>query len=129
MKITLSLPDDLYEAYAERSQGKASIEDLLLSQLERFREVSPMDRVVVVLPRERAALEQKLSGGMLRDGADLLRKVEALADIEIGGVKVEFTPGELRNLRTYATKNRTPVEKVLSDVVHGMKDQFGLYVG
>ena len=129
MKITLSLPDDLYEAYADRSQGKASIEDLLLSQLERFREVSPMDRVVVVLPRERAALEQKLSGGMLRDGADLLRKVEALADIEIGGVKVEFTLGELRNLRTYATKNRVPVERVVSDVVHGMKDQFGLYVG
>jgi hypothetical protein len=129
MKVTLQLPDDLYERYADRTAGQASVEDLLLAQLERFKEVSPMDRVVVVLPKERAALEAKLSGGTLRDGADLLAKVSALADIEIGGVKVDFSPGELRNIKHFAAKNRRPVQQAIEDVVRGMKDQFGLYVG
>jgi hypothetical protein len=129
MRLTLSIPDDLYDRYADRTGGKATVEDLLISQLERFKEVNPMDRVLVVLPKERAALEAKLSGGNLRDGADLLQKVEALAAIEIGGVKVDFSPGELRNIKTFATKNQRPVQKAIEDVVHGMKEQFGLYVG
>lgn len=129
MKVQLSLPDDLYEKYAERAGGQVTVEELLLAQLVRFQEVSPMDRVLVVLPRERAALEAKFSSGSLRDGADLLAKVEALAAIEIGGVKVDFTPGELRNIKTFATKNRMPAQQAVEQVVHGMKEQFGLYVG
>lgn len=129
MKITLSLPDDLYERYAERAGGKVTAEELILAQLERFKEVSPMDRVLVVLPKERAALENKLGGSSLRDGQDLLSKVESLASIEIGGVKVDFSPGELRNIKTFAAKNRIPVQQAVEQTVHGMKEQFGLYVG
>lgn len=129
MKVNLSLPDDLYEQYASRAAGKASVEELLTAQLDRFKEVSPMDRVVVVLPKERAALEAKLGGGNIRDGADLLTKVAALADIEIGGVKVEFSPGELRNIKTFASKNRLAVEVAIAQTVHSMKEQFGMYIG
>jgi hypothetical protein len=129
MKVTLQISDDLYEKYAERAAGQATAEELLLAQLERFKEVSPMDRVIVVLSKERAGLEKILSGGTLRDGADLLQKVSSLASIEIGGVKVDFSPGELRNIKHFATKNRIPAQQAVEQVVHGMKEQFGLYVG
>lgn len=133
MKLTIQIPDDLYEVYAAHLSkalaGKATIEDLLAHQLERFKEVSPSDRVVVILPPERSRLEALLAGGSILDGRDLAEKVQRLADIQIGEVRVDFSPGELKNIRTFATKNRKPVQQVISDVVHGMKEQFGLYVG
>lgn len=133
MKLTLQIPDELYECYASHLEkalaGKATIEDVLAHQLEKFKDVSPSDRVVVVLPPDRSRLEALLGGGSLVTSRDLAEKVQRLADIQIGEVRVDFSPGELQNIRTYATKNRKPIQQAISDVVHGMKEQFGLYVG
>lgn len=133
MRVTLQIPDELYDAYAAHLQpplnGHASPEDLMISQLERFKTVSPQDRAVIVANRDRIRLEEILSGGTLRDSADLVKKVEGLARLEIGEVKVTFTPGELNNIKVFAAKNRIPVQRAVEQVVHGMKEQFGLYVG
>ncbi len=133
MKITLQLPDDLYEAYERHLpkalSGQATTEDLIVAQLDRFKDVSPQDRAVVLHGKARVRLEAILSGGTISSGDDLLQKVERLASIEVGEVKVPFTPGELQNIRTYATKNRIPFEEAMKRVVYGMKEQFGLYVG
>jgi hypothetical protein len=133
MRIQLQIPDDLYEVYesflAKALSGQATVEDLLVAQLERFKGVPPQDRAIVVCGRDRSRLEEILSGGTLRDSSDLVQKVQRLADIEIGEVRVNFVPGELQNIKHYATKNRIPVQTAIEQVVHGMKEQFGLYVG
>ena len=129
MIVNLKVPDPVWESYAAfcargKSGNPIKPEALMISQLERFRGVSPSDRVIVVGSRERAALEKILSSGHLQDGVDLKRKVEQLATLEIGGVKVDFSPAEWGQLKRYADKNGKSLQQVVETTVRQMRDQF-----
>jgi hypothetical protein len=135
MRISLTIADELYDLYsarAEEMQGRngktVSAESLMEAHLDRFKSTHPGDRVVVIDSESREKLENLLSGGTLRDGKDLVAKVQALADLHIGEVRVPFTPGELTQLKQYATRNNKSLQSVIEQTVKQMGSQFFDYI-
>lgn len=135
MKLQIQIPDAVYDAYANRAtemsaQGKPiTPEEVIADTLDRFSSVSPTDRAIVVGAANRQRLEKVLSGGSLFDGNDLTMKVEALAKLEIGEVRLEFTPGQLKQLANVARRNGKTVEEVTRETVKQLEWQFFDAVG
>ena len=127
MKTTIQMTDDVYDAYTSAAEGMAGLgkpltpEEIMVDRLTRFKGVSPSDRVVVVEPPIRGRLEMILGGGSLKDSEDLLKKVEALADIQIGGIRIEFSPGELKQMAHWSRRQGKTVEFILGDIVSRIK--------
>lgn len=128
MKILLRIPDELADAYEEMAHrngnGSANLEEILVAQLERFKCVHAMDRVVVVKSKTRDELEALFGGDQLKDDEDLLNRTRALADIQIGEVRVNWSPAQLAELRRYAARNDRSVQTVVEEVVQAMSGQF-----
>ena len=135
MKTTIQMTDDVYDAYTSAAEGMAGLgklltpEEIMVDRLTRFKDVSPEDRVIVVEPRTRGRLELILSGGTLKDSEDLLKKVEGLADIKIGEIRIDFSPGELKKIKHWADKQRKTPEGILKDIVERIKLSIFDYVG
>lgn len=124
MKLTLSLPDDLAESYermGERLNGGAGLPDILVAQLERFKGVHAADRVVVVDSKSRDRLEHIFSGAQLTGGEDLLSRVEALASLEIGEIKVNFTTAQWRLVKLWAQRAGRSTQEMASQLVKDIK--------
>lgn len=131
MQVKLRIPDETYDQYektAEKVQatsGKTvTVEELLSAQLDRFAGVSPTDRIVVIPSGHRDRLEQLLGGGSLRSSEDLVSRVESLASISIGDVRLGFTPGQMKQLAAIAQRNRKTVEQVVKETVKEMEWRF-----
>jgi len=128
VKLTIQITDDTYERYAAHAAttpGSASAEEMMAAQLARFEEVRPSDRIVVVDSRHRARLEDLLpSGGSLKDAADLVNRVDRLARIEIGEVKVPFTVGELEELSYRARHQGRKHADLIEEAVAAWHEQF-----
>ncbi len=128
MRATVQLTDDIYDLYQQRADTHAvRISSLLQEQLKRFVDVDPFDRIVVIPSRQRDELEKVLSGGALEDAADLVLKVEALAAIEVEGVKLDFTPGQKRELKRLAERQGITYEEIVKRTVKSMEEQFFSY--
>ena len=114
MKLTLQIPDELaevYEAMGERLNGSATLADIILAQLDRFKCVHAADRIIVVDSKSRERLENLFSGAMLKDGEDLATRVQALADLSIGEIRVPITLAQWRLIKTWASRaGRSPGE-------------------
>lgn len=135
MKTTIQLPDDLYDAYTSAAEGMAGLgkvvtpEEIMVDRLTRFKDVAPSDRVVVVDPKVRNRLEMILSGGSLKDAEDLLKKVEDLADLKIGEIRIDFTPGEWKRMKNWANRQGKTVEFIMKDIVARIRLTIFDYVG
>jgi len=131
-RAQLDLDAELYDHYSAQAtklnagsrNGHVSPETLMVAQLLRFAHVPPGERVLVVDGESRDKLEHILSGGALRDGADLYEKVQRLADVQIAGIRCEFTPAQLSQLKRYATRNLISPEEALKRVVRQMESNF-----
>lgn len=130
MRLQIQIPDSVYDAYTNRASemsgnGKViSPEEVIADILDRFSGVSPTDRVIVVGNTHRQRLEKLLSGGGLFDAEDLTTKVEGLASISVGDIRLEFTPGQLKQLAHFARRNGKTVEEVTKETVKRMEWMF-----
>lgn len=131
MKLQIQIPESTWEAYAihaEKIHGltnqTVSPEALMADQLARFAHVIPSDRIIVLEPASRARLEEILQGGGLADAKDLVAKVQNLASLEIGNVRVDFTPGQWEELRNLARRNARQLSDVVEATVRGMDSIF-----
>lgn len=130
MKRTIQIPDEVDEQYAAAAAllgGKVSVEEILSAQLQQFAAVRPTDRIIVVDSRSRDRLEQLLPGGSLRDAADLTTRVDRLAKVEIGEVRVPFTVTELEELAFRARRQGRKVKDLVSDAVASFHDHYFNY--
>lgn len=72
-------------------------------------------------------LERVLGTGAARSAVELVRAVDRLARLEIGGILVDFTPGQWEELRKKAAVQSLPVEEYLSRLVKKFtQDLWGL---
>ena len=132
IRISLDIDLEIHDAYAAQAaemnaaskNGHVSAEHLMAMQLQRFAKVPPSERILVVDSSSRDRLEHILSGGALQSGDDLYQKVRRLADIDIGQVRVEFTPSQLAQLKRYATRNEMTAEEAIRRTVRSMEEQF-----
>lgn len=78
----------------------------------------------VFLPKALTArVENVLGVGAMKDADRLLSAIESLATIEIGLIKIDFTPGQLAELKHRASKRGFTIEQELRRVVDRIKDE------
>lgn len=120
------VPDSIAEVYAQYSEslGGAQAEQLMIDQLQRFAHVHPRDRFLTLPGATLGELEAVLQGGSVQTGKDLVEKVKRLADVRIGGVRVEFSPAALEEILSMAGKQGLSVEEFTRRTVEMMGDQF-----
>jgi hypothetical protein len=73
--------------------------------------------------RECDALVERLGLGATHDGDRLLEAVDRLAKVEIGGVRIPFTPGQLAELQHRAVKRGRTVELEIRAVLSRIEDE------
>lgn len=113
MRITI--PDDLAEALQALIPEKP-LEEIVVFQLSRFASVNPKERIIVVRKDDRQALEKVLKNGSVSSAGELLAAVTKRANITIGGVDIEYTGAQLREIEKRARKNRITPEAMLRDI-------------
>lgn len=130
MKFTIQTTDDVYDAYSAQADDMGAHgqtvtpEELMADRLTRFAAVAPGDRIIVIDPKSRQELETVLSGGSLLSAEDLINKVKMVISISIGDIRLDFTPGQMRELQNIARRNGRTVETVVKDTVTRMSAQF-----
>lgn len=127
MKLTVHLSDDVIEQYRSYQRDRSSIgelESILTNHLTRFSEVAPQDRILLVDAKSRGRLEKSLSGGHIKDPADLATRVERIVGLKLGGVDLDFTPTQKASLKAWAEKNHLTYEQGVSRVVKQLEPMF-----
>lgn len=113
MKLTLTIPDALYETLKEVTPNTKTVEATATAILSAF-PVDLRERPVLISNSHRKSLE-KLLNAPLPTAAELITRVQNLSSIHIGAVRLEPTPAQLRRLADRAKKNkRTPQEEAQS---------------
>jgi hypothetical protein len=115
--MKISLPDDLYE-------DCGNSEDLIVALLRRAQVLATDTHALVIPERERAQLADLLGGLPVRSAATLVERVQALADLSIGKIRIPFTPAELTEIKTKADRLGWPVERVLQAIVKQVKTEW-----
>lgn len=129
MAITsLRIDDDLlgvYQAEAEASGGKLSLEHVLADRLKRAEYLVPNSRYIVLADAPRDQMEKLLGGGSLRSGDDLLEKVSRLARVRFGDHTLEdLTPGQMEELVYRAEKMGKTVDQLLQETWAKFRQDF-----
>lgn len=87
---------------------------------DRYQIVDGNDRLLSAAIRTR--LEETLGIGTTRTPEDLIAAVERLAKIEIGGIRIDFTPGQLDEIKYRATKRGQSVQQALQAVIDRIRE-------
>lgn len=99
MICSIALKDETYETYAKYSPE--SPQKGIEAQLERFKGIPPGERALIFTSEERGVLE-KLFMRPIEAAGDLVKWVQKLQEIEVGGVTVALTEGQVKRLATNA---------------------------
>lgn len=131
MRVFITIEDSTYDQFihrAEELQARGTlpvkVEDLMSETLAKFAHINPGDRPLVIGPAVRAKLEDALSGGSLLSDTDLLAKVSRLARIDFGNIHLDFTPGQLEELKHFADRQGKSVEEICRSTIRKMEEQF-----
>jgi hypothetical protein len=130
MQIKLTLPDELFEVYAEEGVArKMSLEPLLLERLEKGIPLDPRERPMILSGRTREQIEQFLGGGHLKGEVDLLQKVKRLANIRFGEHELRLTAGQMEEMTWMANKQSRSIDQVLKAAWDDFCGKFFEFVG
>ncbi len=126
MKFQIQIDDDvaaIYQDYAAARPGQ-TVEQVLAIQLQRYVAADPRLRILLILPEERARLEELTSRMPITTVADLIARVATLAELSIGRIRFRWTPTQFRQLKERATHWGIPVGTYAERVVRQIEEQF-----
>jgi len=104
------------------TRGRAVLDVVGDAQLaERYQIVDDATRLLSAAVCTR--LEDTLGVGATRTPEDLVAAVERLARIEIGGIHIDFTPGQLDEIKYRAIKRGQTVEQALQAVIDRIREE------
>lgn len=130
MKISLSIPDDLFDVYArEAKERNTDPGEVIRQRLIKAVGLDPRERPIVLTGgRTMQAVEERLGGGNLKGAEDLLEKITKLASIRFGAHEFQITPGQWRELAFRATKTGRTPEQLIEAIYLKMSTTFFEYV-
>ena len=123
MKLNIQIPDEVYECYermAERTNGGVSPPEVLAAQLDRFKGVFATDRCVVIESKDRQRLEAMLNTQLVTS-EDVVKKVQLLSDVQVGEVRIDFSPAQLRQIKNFATRHRRSTQDIIKTLAGDIK--------
>ena len=125
MKLTIQMPDDLYDHFVELGDKAGKRPTSVISDvLKLFGLASPYDRILVIDAGARSRIEKVLSGGHLQSADDLATRIENLTRMEIEGVALDFSVGQKRELKRLADRNGIPYEEMVRRTVKEIEPLF-----
>lgn len=124
MKITFSIPDELYEKYQAQAERKTrnGVADEILERLERFADIPADQRAICVVGDTRRELETVFQT-TVNSPEDLVTKVKRLCTVKIGPCERSLTAGELVTLQTQAQFMGLPPDQYLLHFVNRVIDE------
>ncbi len=99
MIVTLSVPDELFQKYQE--MFPKGVNKGMAEQLKRFSEFPPSERVVVLAPKARLALET-LYTLPIEDSERFARWVKELATLHLDDAEVTLSPAQINFIQNGA---------------------------
>ncbi len=124
MKITIQIADEIAERYQARVRPTQSLEQLASIQLARFSLVSPHDRILIVMPEERARLEELTTRLPLSSTTELIRRVAELAEVSLGRIRFRWTPRQYEQLKERAERWRVTPAEYAEKIVRQIEEGF-----
>lgn len=125
MIVTITIPDDLYQAYA--GMNPSNPRQAIQKQLERFKDVPSNERVVLLSGEVRKAIEG-LFGHPIEQGEELVKWLQELTALKLGEVEVPLKEGQRKRLTTEAGfYHREPNEYIASRVARAVDNEIGGY--
>lgn len=125
-RITLQLPDKIYDAYVSRADHRNNrrVDRLMADELKA---IFPLDvandRAVIIDPIIRQRIESLL-GRHVMGPIDLAEQLDNLFAIKVGGISIDFTPSQRHELKELADRNGFTVEDLVKSTVKSMEDLF-----
>lgn len=105
---------DAYQAMAD-AQGR-SLESVLNAQLKRFNKLPPGTAAVVVKADALKGLEKRLGDYAIKDGEDLLARVQKLAGVSFEGRDIKLSVQQMQELEHRAKRQGKPVAQLLDEM-------------
>lgn len=102
-------------------RGAMPIDLLATARFEQLYE--PIHTGLLLPDPMQARLERTLGIGSTRNAEEICLAVERLADIRIGAVRVDFTPGQLEELARKAAKNGISIAEEVQRVVDHLSSE------
>ncbi len=125
MIVTISIPDDVYQAYAAKNPSNPR--QAIQKQLERFREVETAQRVLLLSGEALRALEA-LHGLPIEDSETLVKWVTQLTQLRIGDSSVPLREGVRKRLTTEADFYKKGHDVYIRErVARALDDALGAY--
>src|SRR5688572_10126652 len=99
--LTLRISDDTKQLYDQHSgpDGRGDME----KQIERFKHLPLQERVLIIPKTERQKLEA-LYGREIADASKFVSWVQGLIDLEVGGIRIPLSEGQLKRAQAIAHK-------------------------
>ena len=124
MRVTIQMPDDLYDLYAKRAEATNERPSSYLSHvLKAFQQADVDDRIIIIRKIQRQRLEELFARPVISD-EDLVRQVERILTLSIEGVELRFTPGQKAEIKRVAERNNLSYEEQVKRTVRGMEQAF-----
>jgi hypothetical protein len=130
LRVALTDPA-MDELHARAQVANKDPETLAARTLEgALRVVLPRSgRYVVVEAADLDVLEQIFSGGSVLNSQDLRQKVERLAGISFGHVRLDFSPGQLEEIARRAERQGLEPEELIRRCAKKMDELFFTHLG
>jgi hypothetical protein len=123
MDITIRVPDDVAAQYRIYAGEGGKPEDAIVAQLTRFAACPPAMPYVLIPPGAKRELEAAMNSLPITSGEDLLAKVRALASLQIGEVRLNFTAAQLAELKGKAERWGKSVPEFVDSVVRRILEE------
>lgn len=101
MKVTLTIPDELFETYQGQTGFGTTVQQTIVSRLVAYAEADPKERPIIVTRETRQRLEDILESTIESPKA-IAELCERLATIDLGEVGHTLSVDELERLRSQA---------------------------
>lgn len=127
MDITIRVPDDVAAQYSiyvvEGDQASGTVEQVIVAQLTRFASCPPALPYVLIPPEAKRELEAAMNSLPILSGEDLIAKVRALAGVQVGETRLNFTVAQLAELKSKAERWGKAVPEFVEAVVRRILEE------
>lgn len=124
MIVTIKVKDETYEKYLD--QNKKNPRGAIEAQIERFQDVGPGDRSIILSDEQRKKIEA-LRGMTFNDGEELVSWLLSRASIDVSDVKVSLRDGQLKYIKSLSDHYKRPLnEEIATHVKRAIDRDLGL---
>lgn len=115
MMINFKVPDELFEVYVNK-WGIPGCYAQMKRAVESFKDVDKNDRVILVASDNRRAIE-KVFQTTVDDADKLVKLIQNMNYVKLGGVDMQFTADQLERLNAQAGFHGRTLEQYIRETV------------